>query len=546
MDEAGQCNAAIALVPILRGNSLLLVGDTCQLKPVIVLDPINNRELKSKYRISDSYDYAENSILKMYYTNDTVSNIILLKNHYRCDPKIINFNNQKFYNRKLAIKSKQIEENPLVFVNVNSGRWSRKNTSIEECNYIIDYCKKNPNKKVGIITPFVNQRNIINDMLKLEEINLDNVTCGTIHEFQGDEKDTVIFSTAITSSTSSGTYKWLKNNKELFNVATSRARQKLIIVGNENSINALHDEKDDIFYELYSYVKKNGDMEVSFLKEIGNRALDLKPFSSELEKAFLDNLIQVIEVNYSTKIVYRKEVSAASIFNPSLTEKDLYYFYSCRFDFVLFDKQNDYPLLAIELCGPEHENNEIVIKRDNKKKEICKNHNFELVFVPNAYARRYGQLKQTMLSKIFKEEKNEIHFKSVDNNNIEKEKEELKKKEVELKVRQNAEQQAKKVAEEKARKEAEERKHLEEERQKAIQEFNIKIIEYINLYNSYVEEKKYMAAYEVLQNNPVPEIQKEVDIAKNENFKFGIFKNIKFKENYVLSSEVLIEKYSSK
>ena len=57
-----------------------------------------------------------------------------------------------------------------------------------------------------------------------------NVTCGTVHAFQGDEKDVVLFSTAITDQTHAGSYEWLKNNKELINVATSRARDQLIIL----------------------------------------------------------------------------------------------------------------------------------------------------------------------------------------------------------------------------------------------------------------------------------------------------------------------------
>lgn len=42
MDEAGQCNCATALLPIARAKQLLLVGDTNQLKPVVVLEDIIN------------------------------------------------------------------------------------------------------------------------------------------------------------------------------------------------------------------------------------------------------------------------------------------------------------------------------------------------------------------------------------------------------------------------------------------------------------------------------------------------------------------------
>ena len=63
MDEASQCNTAVSLVPIIRGKSLMLVGDPQQLNPVITLDPNINLELKAKYNVNDSYDYIKNSIV---------------------------------------------------------------------------------------------------------------------------------------------------------------------------------------------------------------------------------------------------------------------------------------------------------------------------------------------------------------------------------------------------------------------------------------------------------------------------------------------------
>ena len=404
MDEAGQCNAAVALIPIIRANRILLVGDTSQLKPVILLDDATNSTLKEKYRIDSTYDYKENSILKMFYTNDVVSNLILLKTHYRCDEKIISFNNNKFYNKMLVIKSKTKNEEPLTFANIDGNTNNKKNTSVEEANYVIDYCLKHKNGNIGVITPFKNQKNLISSYI--ENNNLSSyVSCGTIHEFQGDEKDTVILSTAITKNTSPGTYKWVESNKELINVATSRAKEKLIVLGHEKSIQKLHQNEDDVLYDLYMYTKENGAREVTFCNSVGNRALNIKPFSTELENAFLENLEQVIECNYSTEMYQRKEVAAASIFNPMLKEKEMSYFYNCRFDFVLFSKHDDMPLLAIELCGNEHYTDKKVIKRDEMKRKICENHNFKLITIKNDYARRYGYLKQTLLDELFKEKK---------------------------------------------------------------------------------------------------------------------------------------------
>ena len=105
MDEASQCNTAMSLVPILRGRSLMLVGDPQQLSPVILLDPADNKALRRKYSVTEEYDYIENSIYKCFLACDAVSDETLLSYHYRCSPRIIEFNNRKYYNHKLHIAS---------------------------------------------------------------------------------------------------------------------------------------------------------------------------------------------------------------------------------------------------------------------------------------------------------------------------------------------------------------------------------------------------------------------------------------------------------
>lgn len=114
MDEASQGNIAMSLVPIIRGRSLMLVGDPQQLSPVILLNPIDNEKLKRIYGVTDEYDYIKNSIYKTYLACDAVSEEILLSHHYRCNKKIISFNNKKYYNNKLIINSPDKEANPLI------------------------------------------------------------------------------------------------------------------------------------------------------------------------------------------------------------------------------------------------------------------------------------------------------------------------------------------------------------------------------------------------------------------------------------------------
>ena len=398
IDEASQCNNAVSLVPIIRGESLLLVGDPQQLKPVILLDESTNQRLRQKYNITDEYDYRQNSIYKTYLACDAVSREILLSHHYRCNKKIIAFNNKKYYNSKLVIDSESHEQQPLVFKDVRGSASGEKNTSLAEVHEAVRYASLHKNQKIAIITPFVNQRRLIEQ--ELREARVENATCGTIHAFQGDEKDVVLFSPAVTEDTSRGTYEWLKNNKELINVATSRAKDRLVVLADGRSIKYLSAQTGggDDLAELVGYVRQNGSSVIT-PKTPASRALGIKPYSTQTEEAFLTTLNHALGNIWRTQSHYsvEREVAIAQVFNENISLSGL--FYTGRFDFVIYQRQGSQkcPVLAIELNGREHYEREAVRVRDEQKKRICREHHFELVCVENSYARRYNYIKGILL-----------------------------------------------------------------------------------------------------------------------------------------------------
>lgn len=397
MDEASQCNVAISLVPIIRGEKLMLVGDPQQLNPVILLGELINRKLRRRYHVAEEYDYRKNSIYKTYLACDAVSDEVLLRSHYRCNREIIGFNNKKYYNSKLQICSKSKEPEPLVYVDVKSDRAGIKNTSPAEVDEVIAYAKQNTDKSIAVITPFVNQRALIEQAIK--ENHLENLVCGTVHAFQGDEKHVVLFSTALSDRTNVGTYQWLKNNKELINVATSRAKDKLVLLADSKELERLHaGQADDDLYELAQYIKTNGKSEITE-KHISSRALGIQPFSTATENAFLENLTHALENIWlsQSKYVIHKEVAISQVFQDNMTYDDL--FYMGRFDFVVYEKQGkkELPVLAIELDGKEHFEDAVVQERDRKKNAICEAHNMEIIRVENSYARRYNHIKGILM-----------------------------------------------------------------------------------------------------------------------------------------------------
>ena len=75
-------------------------------------------------------------------------------------------------------------------------------------------------------------------------------------------------------------------------------------------------------------------------------------------------------------------------------------FHAGRFDFVVYEKQGQEqrPVLAIELDGKEHFEDEVVLSRDRRKSEICAAHDLQLIRVENSYARRYSHIKGILMN----------------------------------------------------------------------------------------------------------------------------------------------------
>ncbi|MCR4796953.1 MAG: DUF2726 domain-containing protein [Lachnospiraceae bacterium] len=152
-------------------------------------------------------------------------------------------------------------------------------------------------------------------------------------------------------------------------------------------------------YELLNYVKSEGNTVVT-PKEINSRALGIKPFSTETEAAFLQNLTHALENIWLTQAKYtiHKEVAISQVFDDNIGYENL--FYTGRFDFVIYEKvkEKEIPVLAVELDGKEHLEDEAVKRRDAQKNKICREHNLQLIRVENSYARRYNYIKYILMS----------------------------------------------------------------------------------------------------------------------------------------------------
>ena len=389
MDEAGQCNVATALIPIARASSLLLVGDPNQLKPVITIEDQTNIELMDKYNVPKKYNYKNHSVLDIMLENDNISKYILLKYHYRCGKKIIGFSNQRYYNNSLNLSSvSSIGE--LELIDIKNKNVKQKNEAFEEANEIVNYIERNKLTDVFIITPFVNQKELITSLLKRKGI--EDVGCGTVHSAQGAEKGTIILSTALSTKTSKRTFEWLKNNQELINVAVTRAKDKLIIAADADVLNILSDDKKDDLYNLVEYVKNQGQISVppneSSVIDIGSSN------GSQAEDEFYKTVSHFCSCHKSFEV--ERNVKLSKLFKS----EGNFVADNKEFDMVLYETSffGKKPRIVFEINGGEHFGASDRERSDRAKMEICNKKGIKIIFIPNSFVKNYEYIVDIIIS----------------------------------------------------------------------------------------------------------------------------------------------------
>lgn len=163
------------------------------------------------------------------------------------------------------------------------------------------YAKQNTDKSIAVITPFVNQQALIEQAIKETTSKIWSVErCMLFREM----KRMWCFFHGTVRPPMPVPISGLKNNKELINVATSRAKDKLVLLADSKELERLHaGQADDDLYELAQYIKTNGKSEITE-KHISSRALGIQPFSTATENAFLENLTHAAQISWLSQGKY--------------------------------------------------------------------------------------------------------------------------------------------------------------------------------------------------------------------------------------------------
>ncbi len=221
MDEASQISAETGALALMCACNAVIVGDSKQLPNVVTEeDKLRLQSIAINYNIDERYDCAHNSFLQSICRVLPNAPQTLLREHYRCHPKIINFCNQKFYGGNLIIMTQDNGEEDVISakrtVVGNHSRGSMNQREIDVITQEVLPFLSYPNNEIGVIAPYNRQVDALNHTLG------GRIDVATVHKFQGREKDAIIMSTVDDKITE------FSDDPNLLNVAISRAKKNSV------------------------------------------------------------------------------------------------------------------------------------------------------------------------------------------------------------------------------------------------------------------------------------------------------------------------------
>lgn len=388
MDESSQVDLITGVLALSVAKNAVIVGDLKQLPNVITTENKNNiEEISKKYNIDNNYNYLQHSFLES--VKETLKNAprTLLREHYRCHPKIIQFCNKKFYNDQLIIMTEDYGEDDVLKVYITSegnharGHLNQRQIDVIEKEIIPELSKKVNSKNIGIISPYRTQRD------KIQQTVDTDLKIDTVHKFQGREEDAIIITTVDNEITE------FVDDPKMLNVAVTRAKKylRLVVSNNENNKNTnigdliryikfnnfetIESKTKSIYDLLY---KQNRQKRLEYLKN-KKRVSDFD--SENLTYNLID---KVLKENHYNNLDIAVHVPLINILtNMELLNEEEVKFTTntwTHIDFVIFNKIDKKLVVAIEVDGYYfHREGTKQQKRDNIKDKILKKYDIPLI-----------------------------------------------------------------------------------------------------------------------------------------------------------------------
>ncbi|MCZ0936878.1 MAG: AAA domain-containing protein [Gemmatimonadetes bacterium] len=246
VDEASQCSQATALPLAFRARKMIVVGDKKQLQPVTSrFLPVNAvRLIQEKYGIQRHpkahFLDGKDSLLGLAEVCSNASRF--LDEHFRCDPAIIRWSNERFYDNRLQILTRRRTGRaryPLEVRQLKDADEDRDTkVNRQEAEAVVREIRRliktgdAEGKSIGAISPFRPQVELIQLLLARafrhdpELLNQHQVIAMTADGFQGDERDIILYSFRQGPSSHAGSIATIQSYEERLNVAFTRARER--------------------------------------------------------------------------------------------------------------------------------------------------------------------------------------------------------------------------------------------------------------------------------------------------------------------------------
>lgn len=366
VDEASQMFLEEAFPLMYLAKIKIFAGDKQQMQPV--------RWFASKF--SDQYEddaFGNIDSLLEYAHSIGVFSVLLDKNYRSKNAALMTFNSKNFYESDLKVANhfnKYINKS-IEVINVD-GQWNNQ-TNVKEAKLVVELAQENINKYKKIILLSFNaaQQNIIEKIIfdsypDLEKsISKGELIVNNLENIQGEEADLLIISVVYDSTTSlTSTYIARKGGKHALNVATSRAKEKMIIcksILSDNIVNNSNSKDLDIFQQWIRFLDLSAEQQLSYAdkdldklnkSKLNKRFLNFQSdFVSKLSQTFknlkieidykIGNLtIDVVILDKNNKII----IAFCLVAFEKTTEID----YAILKDNINFIKAKDYPVEIID------------------------------------------------------------------------------------------------------------------------------------------------------------------------------------------------------
>nr|WP_299204516.1 AAA domain-containing protein [uncultured Brumimicrobium sp.] len=236
LDEAGQCIEPFAWLVLEKANRAILSGDHLQLPPTIISEEAGRKGLST-------------SILERAIDAGVQSDLLGIQ--YRMTPEIAGFSSRYFYQGKLQTHAASVPESMIFYDTAGAGfeekrqENSRSTNNPEELRIVAENAEKwiENGQSAVFISPYSSQVELAKEELK-------NLSVSTIDSFQGQEADVVILS--LVRSNSEGKIGFLSDYRRM-NVALTRAKKKLIVIGDSSTL-----ANDQFYKEFVEYAEEVG------------------------------------------------------------------------------------------------------------------------------------------------------------------------------------------------------------------------------------------------------------------------------------------------